>query len=62
MKSVKKAEKPIVFDTSFNMQDHQWVQRSNQLTCETCPYTHTVVIPPGKMLTGKRGEWQLIDE
>lgn len=58
----KKTAEPIVFDRSFDVQEHQWVQRSNQLTCEACPYTHTVIIPPGKMLTGTRGKWELIDE
>lgn len=55
-------EKPIVLDRSFDIQNHQWVQRGYQLECNSCQYRHGITIPPGKMLSGQKGKWQLIDE
>lgn len=47
---------------TFVAQDHDWVQRGYEISCETCPLKHGSFIPVGKTLIGERGNWTLIDD
>lgn len=60
-------EQDVVFErVPFDAQDHDWRQIGYNLHCDgrNCnqPFAHGSSIPPGTLLVGKRGEWQLVRE
>lgn len=51
----------ILPDPTFDMQQHDWVQRGIELSCESCAMKHATFIPQGKTLYGEKGAWRLED-
>jgi hypothetical protein len=49
-------------DRQFDFQQHDWQQFGRELVCKTCPdnHAHAAMIPADKMLTGSRGNWQIV--
>jgi hypothetical protein len=45
-------------------QQHDWIQRGRELACVTCKdnATHGHILKAGTMLTGARGNWDIVPQ
>lgn len=61
-----KEDEPKVFEHDFTKSatpvEHDWVQRGNDLVCESCAHPHSTInaVPFGMMLTKVNGAFDFI--